>query len=81
VYEFIFAILRIVVLIGIPIAVFFVIYAGFLFVTARGSDEQLNKAKKAFFWALIGSAVLLGAWVLAKAVEGTLMQLGAGPLP
>ncbi len=73
--EFIEGILKIVVQIGVPIAVFFIIYAGFLFVTSRGSDSQLEKAKTTLTWALIGSAILLGAWVLANAVAGTVKQI------
>ena len=72
---FIQGILKIVVRVGIPVAVFFIVYAGFLFVTARGNEQQLEKAKHAITWALIGSAILLGAWILAVAVQGTLNQI------
>ncbi len=72
---FIKAILEVVMTIGIPIAVFFIIYSGFLFVTAQGDETQLKKAKETLKWALIGTAVLLGAWVLATAVEGTIKNI------
>lgn len=72
---FIEGILKIIVRVGIPVAVFFIIYAGFLFATARGNEQQLEKAKHAITWALIGSAILLGAWILAVAVQGTLNQI------
>ncbi len=58
--------------IGIPIAAIFIIYSGLLFVTARGSEEQLKKAKTNFMWAMIGTAILLGAWVIAKAIKETI---------
>ncbi len=57
--------------IGIPIAAIFIIYSGLLFVTARGSEEQLKKAKINFMWAMIGTAILLGAWVIADAISTT----------
>ncbi len=48
--------------IGIPVAAIFIIYSGILFITARGSEEQLKKAKTNFMWAMIGTAILMGAW-------------------
>lgn len=61
--------------IGIPIAAIFIIYSGLLFVTARGSEEQLKKAKTTFMWTMIGTAILLGAWVIASAISGTIKKL------
>jgi hypothetical protein len=61
--------------IGGVIAVLMIIYAGFLFVTARGSDAQITKAKQALLWAVIGAAILLGAWVISTAVGTTIDQL------
>lgn len=61
--------------IGFLVAVFFIVYAGFLFVTARGDETQLTKAKGAFLWAVVGTAVLLGAWIFAKAIQGTVNAL------
>jgi len=72
---FIAAILDIVVTIGIPIAAIFIIYAGFLFVTARGNEQQLEKAKSALIAAIIGTAVLLGASVLANAIDATIQGI------
>ena len=69
--EFIEALLRIVTMIGVPIAVFFIIYAGFLFVTAQGNPTKLATARKALLAALVGTAILLGAWVIATAIKGT----------
>jgi len=52
--------------------VLMIIYSGFLFVTARGDEQQITRAKNTFFWAIVGGAVLLGAEVLANAIVGTL---------
>ena len=73
--DFIGKVLEVVVQIGTPIAVLFIIYAGFLFVTAQGNETKVTKAKVAFTWAIVGTAVLLGAWVLAVAIEGTIGNL------
>ncbi len=75
--EFIEEVLRIVLKIGIPIITLFIIYAGLLFVMAAGNPEKLKKAKETLLWTLVGAAVLLGAWVIAEAIQGTLTQLGA----
>jgi len=58
--------------IAVPIIVLMIIYSGFLFVTARGDEQQITRAKNTFFWAIVGGAVLLGAEVLANAIVGTL---------
>ena len=57
--------------VGIIIAVLFMVYAGFLFVTARGDTAQLTTAKKAFLGAVIGTAIIMGVWVIAQAIVGT----------
>lgn len=58
--------------IGIPVAVLVLVYVGFLFVKARGNPEELNTAKRAFIWTLVGVAVLFGAEVLANIISGTI---------
>lgn len=63
---------KLVAQIGIPVAAIFIIYSGLLFATARGNEEQLKKAKTNFMWAMIGTAILLGAWVIAKAISETI---------
>jgi|SRR3989344_8567717 len=72
---FLNAIVDFLLYLAIPIAIFFVIYAGFLFVTAQGNEEQLKTAKKTIIWSLIGVAVLLGAKVIAYAIQGTISSL------
>ena len=64
--------------IAIPIVVMFLIYAGFLFVSARGNTKQLEDAKKTFYWTIIGAAVVVGARALAEATVHFAQSLG-GP--
>lgn len=63
--------------IGMLVAVFSIVYAGFLKVTALGDEKKLEKANKAFLWSVIGTAVLLGAWLIATAIQGTVQELEA----
>ena len=60
---------KIVAQIGFPIAALAIIYSGFLFVTAQGNEKQLQDAKRTFLWTIIGTAILLGAWAIAIAVQ------------
>ena len=46
----------------------FLVWAGFLFVSARGNEQQLSTAKTMLFWTIIGAILIVGAWVLAQVV-------------
>ncbi|MCE9517885.1 pilin [Candidatus Nomurabacteria bacterium] len=72
---FIQTILGFVLLVGVPIIVLAIIYAGFLFVTAQGNSEKLTMAKTTLLYTLIGAALLLGSFVIAKAIKGTVDQI------
>jgi hypothetical protein len=61
--------------IGIPIVALAIIYCGFLFVFARGNKESLTKAKNSLLYTLIGAAILLGAWAIAKLISATVLAL------
>lgn len=75
--EFLLAIVDLVFLFGMPIIVMFIIYAGFLFVTAGDNESQISKAKTTITWTLIGAAVLIGAKVIAMAIQTTVLTLGS----
>jgi heme/copper-type cytochrome/quinol oxidase subunit 2 len=76
--EFIDKILEMVVTIGGPIVVFFIIYSGFLFVVARGNPEKISTAKTTLFWTIIGAVIVLGALVISTAISGTIDQITDG---
>ncbi|MBI2086730.1 MAG: hypothetical protein HYT69_00965 [Candidatus Zambryskibacteria bacterium] len=61
--------------IGGVLAVLAFIYSGFLYVTAQGNQIKLDKAHKALLYTAIGTAILLGSWVLAGVIRGTINQL------
>lgn len=71
------AIMNVVVKVGAVIVVFAIIYAGFLFVTAQGNDDKIQKAKSTFFWVVIGAIVLLGAQALGDVICNTAGEFGA----
>ena len=63
------AVLNIFIVIATPIIVFFIIYAGFLYVTARGNAEQTQQATRALTYAIIGGVLILGAVALAEIID------------
>ncbi len=73
--EFITAIMGLVLQIMTPVIAILIIWTGFLFVKARGNPAEITKAKQAFLWVIIGAAIMLGAFVLKSAIEGTVGQL------
>jgi hypothetical protein len=77
IYALITAIVDFVLKIGAVVVVLFVIYAGFLFVTAQGNEEKISKAKTAFFWTIVGAMIILGAYALSGIICETAKQLGA----
>jgi len=66
--ELLEAILSIVIVLATPVIVFFIIYAGFLYVTARGNPEQIKQASQALTYAVIGGVIILGSLAIATIV-------------
>jgi hypothetical protein len=73
---FLKAVFNAAVTIGIPIAVLFIVWAGFLFVLARGRPDALQRAKTNAMYVVIGLAVFLGAWFLSQIIAATISALG-----
>lgn len=65
------ALLEAVLVLAIPVIAFFIIYAGFLYVTARGRAEQVTAANKALLWSVVGGVIILGAFVIINIISGT----------
>ena len=64
-----------VIKIGLPVIALAIIYCGFLFVKAQGKPTELKEAKGALLYTLIGAAILLGAWALARMISATVLSL------
>ncbi len=59
----------------IPLIVIYIIYAGYLFVTAQGEEGKIQKARTALLWSLIGAGVIIGAQIMAEILSDTLTEL------
>lgn len=75
--EFINTALDVILQLAVPVAVIFIIWAGFLFVVARGNPAKLEIAKKAILYALIGVALIFGARYIAAILTTTLKEIGS----
>lgn len=73
--RFIEGVLKAVVMIALPIIVAFIVYAGFKYIFARGNPGKIGEAHKNFTFVIIGTILILGAWVLATLIGGTVTQL------
>ena len=64
--------------IGSVLAVVAIIIVGFRFVaaSASGDTKSLGEVKKLFWWIFIGTAIIVGSSMLAKAVVNTIKTLG-----
>ncbi len=58
-----------------PFVVLAFIYAGFLFVKAQGKAEELETAKQAIYWSVIGAFILMGAWGFAQIIGTTVRTI------
>ena len=69
--DFIDWLIEIIQLVGTPVLIVCIIYAGYLFVTAGGNEEQVTKAKTWFVSTIIGVIIVAGAHVIAHVIQGT----------
>ena len=60
---------------GLPFVIIFMVIAGFMFVTAGGNEERITKARAVLFWTIIGAAVIVGAKIIAVAIQNFANQL------
>ena len=73
--NFIAGALKALVIVALPIISLFVVYAGFMFIMARGKPDALAKARQNFLYVIIGALLVLGAWALANLIGGTVSQI------
>lgn len=77
-WEFLQRMLQLIVQIGFPVIVLYIVFIGFKFITAEGKPEKLKEVQSLFFWAIIGALVVLGSQALALAIQATVNDIQAG---
>jgi len=68
--------LNIALLLGMPIAILFIVYAGFKLVLARGNPTELSKARNNLLWTFVGIFIFVGVWTFVNILATTLGSLG-----
>lgn len=59
----------------IMMAVLYLLYAGFMFVTARGEPAKISKARNALLWGMVGIALILAAQVIVTTLKNTVSSV------
>lgn len=58
--------------IGAPIAVFMILVGAFFIMISGGEPDKLNKGKKIILWTVVGYAILVIGWGIAKIIANIL---------
>jgi hypothetical protein len=73
--EFLVAVIEVLLIFALPVVVFFIMYSGYLFVTASGDTSQIEKARTSLTWSIIGGVIVLGAQLIMTVVQNTVEAL------
>jgi len=63
------------------VAVIIILMGGFKWMTAGGNDEKVTEARKLIFSGIIGLAIILSAWAIARFVIDSLQTATGAGLP
>ncbi len=63
-------ILNVLLVLAVPIIIFFIIFAGFTYVTAQGNPEKIKTATRSLTYAIIGAVLILGGVALSEIIAG-----------
>lgn len=74
--SFLTSILEFIIRIGSIAIILMLVFVGYKFVVAQGSDTKLTEAKNMLLWTIIGALVLLGAKAISLAIQATVKSLG-----
>lgn len=72
--ELLLTLINVLLILAVPLIVFFLIYAGFNYVMARGNPEKVVQASRSLLFGLIGAVLILGAFAIVAIVKGTVCQ-------
>ena len=73
--RFIAGALRAMVMVALPVLALFIVFSGFKFIAAQGNPQKLGEAKMNFVYVILGALLILGAWIIATLIGGTVSQL------
>ena len=67
--EILLAVLNVLMVIAVPIIVFYLIFAGFKYVAARGNPEAMKDASRSLMYGIIGGVVIIGSFTILEIVK------------
>jgi Type IV secretion system pilin len=70
--EFLEQIIDVLFVFALPIIVIYIMYAGLQFVLARGNPGEIEQARNALLWAIVGGVIILGAKIIITVIAGTI---------
>lgn len=70
--QFLIDLIDVLLVFALPLIVLFIMYAGFLYVTAQGNPGKITTAHTALLWAVVGGVIVLGAKLIVTVIEGTI---------
>lgn len=69
------AVVGVVQVLLIMATVLYLLYAGLMFVVAKGEPEKISKAKNALLWGMVGAGLVISAQVLVRAIESSVNSI------
>ena len=72
--DLIISILNALIIIAIPVIVIFIVYAGFLYVTAQGNADKVRTATRALTYAIIGAVLIIAAVTITEIIGSTVNE-------
>lgn len=69
--DLLMGVLRGVVRVGLFVLLLALVYVGFQFAAAQGSEEKIRSARGALLWTVVGGIILAGAEAIAALVTST----------
>jgi hypothetical protein len=70
--QLVLTIIDVILVFLLPVIILYIMYAGYLFVTAQGNPGEITRARNALLTALIGGVIVLGARAILDVVKGTI---------
>jgi len=60
---------------ALPLIVLYIMYAGYLYVTAQGNPAKVTEARTALLWAVVGGVIVLAAKIIISVIQSTATAL------
>lgn len=75
--ELFYKIVDFIISLSYVVIAFFLIWSGFKFVAAQGSDDKLQDAKRTFYYTIIGALLIIGAQTIIAVLKNIFSGLNS----